>query len=133
MIESRPSRRALLAGGLAVATVSGCGTTVDVNHADRDLITQARNASQHLRDALGTSPLMTRLRVIHDQQIAEFDRNASSATPQPARQPVTDQDVRGHERVLARTLRTLSLRAQRGDVAALLASAAAGIEQQMMI
>jgi hypothetical protein len=42
------------------------------------------------------------------------------------------QELPARERALAQSLRDLALQAQRGDVAALLASAAAGIDQVLV-
>jgi hypothetical protein len=109
----------------------------DPEAADRVRLTQARNLSLELQRAAetigGASSTLTAFRVLHDQQIAQFARSAGvSAAPLPtsgAPSLLTLKELPDRERILAQAFRGLALGAQRGDVAALLASAAAGIDQ----
>jgi len=134
-----------LAGGLVgTAAVSGCSVkdlttrkVVDSEAGDRARLGQARDLSVKMRQeiaATGTkNAVMVRLTDLHTQQIDAFTRSAGlSASTSPATaMPVTAASLAEHERALAQRLRALALRATRGDVAALLASAAAGIDQAL--
>ncbi|HWU33040.1 MAG TPA: hypothetical protein VN108_09200, partial [Marmoricola sp.] len=69
-------------------------------------------------------------RSLHTTQIAQFARSGkSSPAPTSSATPLTPKTLRTQEQALVRELQALALQADRGDVAALLASAAAGIEQ----
>ena len=155
MIASPLTRRSVVAGLLGTATLSGCSVAdlttrkiEDPQAADRMRLAQARALSAQLHaeiEAMITrDPALlsdfTSILDLHTAQIAQFTRSAGLATPTdraavgtstpvPTPVPLTPRALPDRERELARDLRNLALGAQAGDVAALLASAAAGIDQ----
>jgi hypothetical protein len=152
VIVEPPTRRSVVIGGLlGTATLSGCSLAdltrrkvEDPEAPDRARIAHARDLSSALRaeiDAATASdqhtptPFQT-FAVLHTQQIAEFTRTArlpaSGPLPVvivPPATALTAARLRGREQTLAQAFRTLALDAQSGSVAALLASAAAGIDE----
>ena len=134
-----------MGGGLiGAAALSGCSVSdltkrkiVDPEAADRALIAQARDLAVRLRDELTASSQsaasLAPVRSILVQQIAQFERSAgltgrvTSVSPTLAPASPPDQ-----ERSLAQVYRALALRAHSGDVAVLLASAAAGLDQGLV-
>lgn len=148
MIVSPLTRRAILAGGLLSTTaLGGCSLSEltkprinDPEAADRARIAQARSLSVQLHREIEAaiahdprlSPSLTRVRDLHVEQIAQFTRSAGLAQPGVTASPSPLPPLKAlpeRERGLAQAFRALALHAQRGDVAALLASAAAGIDQ----
>ena len=148
MIAEPLSRRSVMIGGLlGTATLSGCSVSelttrkiVDPEAADRARIAQALALSSALREAIRASPVtdaqqgttLTTLAALHEAQIAVFERSAGLRAPHPTpvgAHAVSIASLHQRERDLARSLRDLALHAVDGDVAALLASAAAGIDQ----
>lgn len=151
MIAEPPTRRRVVLGGLlGTAMLSGCSWTdlttrkvVDPEAADRARLTRARDLSSALKAEIDaavaddplTSAAFARFASLHTQQIAEFARAASIPTVKPlpalSTSNLTATLVRRREQALAQALRGLALDAQRGTVAALLASAAAGIDEAL--
>ena len=150
MIASPLTRRAVVAGGLlSTAALSGCSVseltkrkTEDPEAADRARLAKARDLSLQLHGEIQAtmtqdpqlSPTLTKIRDVHLEQIAQFTSSAGLANPRAAAStsaPLTLRTLPDRERALAQTFRALALHAQRGDVAALLASAAAGVDQVM--
>jgi hypothetical protein len=131
-----------VAGGLVgTAALTGCSAqdlttrkVVDPEAGDRARLEQARDLSVKLRADIGSGdPRMARLADLHTQQIEEFTRSGGLGAPKvtAAAMPLTSKSLPAHERALAQSFRALALQATRGDVAALLASAAAGIDQAL--
>lgn len=144
--------RGLLGGLLGVATLSGCSISglttrkvIDPQAADRQRIALAHDLSEQLLTDLGpaettNSAWASTARTLHTQQSAVFVRVAGLATkltvPQGTTSPaatalLTPATLPDREQALAQKFRTLALAADDGDVAALLASAAAGVDQLM--
>jgi len=151
VIASPLTRRAVVAGGLlGTAALSGCSVsdltkrkTNDPEAADRARLAKARDLSLQLHDEIVAtmtrdprlSTALAKIRDMHLEQIAQFTNSAGLTTPRtagPTSAPLTLTALPDRERELAQTFRALALHAQRGDVAALLASAAAGIDQVMV-
>jgi len=136
VIATRLTRRTLVAGGLlGTAALSGCSVSdltsrklEDPEAADRLLLAEARDlAAQRLAMLEANAPSHPHLAELYRTQIGEFTRAANLPTAvTPSRRAAAD------DRHLAQTMRGLALKAQRGDVAALLASAAAGIAQALV-
>lgn len=84
--------------------------------------------------AIGTPGPDPTFATLHAEQIARFTRTAGlkSPTAPTTSTPLTAKTLLDRERALARSFRGLALQSQRGDVAALLASAAAGIDQALV-
>lgn len=151
MIAETPTRRTVVISGLlGTATLSGCSMAdltrrkvEDPEAADRARIQQARDLSSTLRATIeGATAADRRASVVyatfvtlHAQQIAAFTRTAGLAPPTSlptaTTGTLTAADLRSREHTLAQSLRSLALDAQSGHVAALLASAAAGIDQEL--
>ncbi|MGN6722778.1 MAG: hypothetical protein ACTHJM_09210 [Marmoricola sp.] len=150
MIARPLTRRAVVAGGLlGAATLTGCSTSEltrrrseDPEAADRARLAKARDLSVQLHDEIAStmtqdprlSPSLTKIRDLHIEQIAQFTSSAGLPNPRASAStsaPLSLKALTDRERALAQAFRTLALHAQRGDVAALLASAAAGIDQVM--
>lgn len=149
-MTARPlTRRAVVAGGLlSTAALSGCSISqlttrkmVDPEAPDRARLEEAHDLSIRLRADIDASAAEPRLRAeladLHTQQIAQFATSAGLRSPAPARgtvptaTPLTAKALEDGEHALAQHFRALALHADRGDVAALLASAAAGIDQAL--
>lgn len=132
-------------GFLGAAALSGCTVsdlttrkTVDPQAPDRARLAQARDLSVHLRAAWSASGAgdaqATKLIDLHAQQITAFEHSAGLPVPLLQASPGAAAGPKAlieRERALATTFRSLALHAQRGDVAELLASAAAGIDQAL--
>lgn len=150
MIADPPTRRSVVIGGLlGAATLTGCSVSElttrkieDPQAADRARIAQALALASALRSAIGaspdTDPRLDRARktfeALHDAQIAQFKRSADVRPPTPpplGSSKVNLVGLRQREQDLAHALRGLALSADSGHVAALLASAAAGIDQAL--
>lgn len=136
------TRRAVMGSGIGVAVLSGCSlpdaSSTKTDTADRDRLVKARDLSQRmLADIEATTAqghqmaeALLSARALHATQIAQFAKSAkASNVSTPPGAPLTAKALRAGEQALVSTLRTLALEADRGDVAALLASAAAGIDQ----
>lgn len=142
------SRRALMGSAVAVSTLSACSvsgnatTTRDLP--DQDLLKQARDLSLALLNEVETitarqpqtAQRMSGFQALHAEQIAQFAKAAKTpaviAAPSRSSAAVSTKTLMTNERHLAGELRGLALKANRGDVAALLASAAAGIDQSLV-
>ena len=138
MITSRLSRRSVLVGSVATtALLAGCSTTSSDHGeaADSERLRQARDLSHRMLNELAgnSSGKTDSLRTLHQQQIAQFERSASlgDARSTPTSGALPHHGLAAQERELATALQALALEADRGDVAALLASAAAGIKQTL--
>lgn len=149
MIASSVSRRAVMSALMTTATLSGCSLTdSSATHgpdsADRDRLIRARDLCQQLLDDI-ESTIAQRPRLaepladaqaLYTQQIGRFTQAAKAAartTPPPGSSTMlTLKTLSARERTLAGELRALALAADRGDVAALVASAAAGIAQALV-
>lgn len=154
MIAEPPTRRTVVIGGvLGSATLSGCSLAdltrrhvEDPEAPDRARIAQARELSATLSAAIEaatasdprTAHAFATFAALHAQQIAELSRAARLPAPKPLRvvtaspsAPLTEALLRRREETLAQAMRSLALGAQSGSVAALLASAAAGIDQAL--
>lgn len=150
MIARPLTRRAAVAGGLLGATVlSGCSVSdlttrkvVDPQAADRARLERARDLSAQLLVDIQAATRDPRpdptFAALHARQIAQFTQSArlkaqaSHPVTAPSAVPVTATTLRGREQSLAQSFRGLALQAEGGDVAALLASAAAGIDQALI-
>ena len=148
MIASPLSRRALVGGLISAAVLSGCSlsspsSTVDGEAADRQRLTRARDLSQQLiLDIQMTvqrhphlAETLSRLQALHSTQIAQFIKAAKLPSPPASTMSgmlLTTRTVNAREQALIEEFRKLALQADRGDVAALLASAAAGIDQALV-
>lgn len=150
MIASPLSRRVVLGGivgAAGAAGLSGCSISdfterrvVDPQAADRERVTRACELSEQLLADLGpmggtSSTWAGPVRALHTEQIAVFIRSAGlkpspSASASPAASAfLTRGAAPAREQALSQELRSLALAAESGDVAMLLASAAAGIDQ----
>lgn len=150
MIGSPLSRRVVLGGivgAAGAAGLSGCSISsftkrkvVDPQAADRERVAHACELSQQLVADLGPtggagSAWADPVRALHTEQITVFIRSAGlkppvSAEASPAASTsLTRAALPAREQALSQELRSLALAAESGDVAMLLASAAAGIDQ----
>lgn len=148
MIAEPLTRRSVVIGGLlGTASLSGCSVAQlttrkveDPEAADRARIAQALTLSSELREAIRASPVtdarqsraLTTFAALHDAQIAVFERSAGLSAPHATpvgQHALTITALHQRELDLARAFRGLGLHAVDGQVALLLASAAAGIDQ----
>ncbi|MGN6160669.1 MAG: hypothetical protein ACTHOG_03095 [Marmoricola sp.] len=149
MIARPLTRRAVVVGGiLGSAALGGCSVSeltqrkvADPEAPDRARLARARDLSAHYLEQLesltSADAVVVRLRAVHREHIAVFTRSAGLAPVPASTTPATTTAVTtatlvAREQDLAHSLGTLALQARRGDVAALLASASAGITQALV-
>lgn len=148
MIQTPLSRRTVVGGalgGIGALSLTACSVpqeiaprTVDPHAADRARISRAIDLSRQILANLGTdgtagNAWAAPARALHTEQIDVLLRSADLTPSAPsaftATASLSEATLQDREQALALELRTLALAAEAGDVAMLLASAAAGVDQ----